>query len=61
MVFNVPDECPGLCEAYGDKFNELYNQYVEEERYKINATRTLWSNILKAQSETNITELIKML
>ena len=54
-----PDECPGLCEAYGDKFEELYNQYVEESRYKKSMpARTLWANILKAQSETGIPYLV---
>jgi ribonucleotide reductase alpha subunit len=48
-----PDECPGLQDAYGDKFDRLYNGYVEENRYrkKIKA-QDLWFKILEAQIET---------
>lgn len=48
-----PHECPGLCDVWGEKFEELYGQYVEEKRYKreINA-RELWTAILTSQVET---------
>lgn len=48
-----PKLCPGLNEVYGDEFVDLYNQYINEERYskKIQA-RELWLAILDAQMET---------
>ena len=29
-----PDECPGLTDAYGEKFLELYNKYELEGKYR---------------------------
>lgn len=48
-----PDTCPGLVDAYGDDFSELYCRYVSERRYikKIRA-RELWQQVLKSQIET---------
>lgn len=48
-----PDECPGLQDAYGDKFVELYEQYEKEGRYrkKVKA-QNIWMGILKSQIET---------
>ena len=48
-----PDECPGLCDVYGDEFEELYQKYENEGRgrKKIKA-RALWSIILDSQIET---------
>ena len=48
-----PDKCPGLSDAYGDKYRELYIKYEEEEKYnkQLNA-RDLWLKILDAQMET---------
>ena len=48
-----PDKCPGLSDAYGDKYRELYMKYEEEEKYnkQLNA-RDLWLKILDAQMET---------
>jgi len=48
-----PNECPGLADCYGEKFNTLYNSYVEDGKYrkKIKA-RELWSKILSSQIET---------
>jgi ribonucleoside-diphosphate reductase alpha chain len=48
-----PNECPGLYEAYGDKFRELYESY--EERGKGRKTikaRELWTKIVESQIET---------
>jgi ribonucleoside-diphosphate reductase alpha chain len=47
------DECPGLDENYGDKYEELYYKYEAEgkERKKIQA-RKIWNNILTSQIET---------
>lgn len=48
-----PNESPGLHDVYGDEFNELYNKYVSEGKYrrKIKA-RDLWIKILENQIET---------
>ena len=48
-----PNKCPGLSDAYGDTFVELYNKYITEKRYnrEIDA-RTLWLAILDSQMET---------
>ena len=48
-----PDKCPGLSDAYGDKYRELYMKYEEEGKYnkQLNA-RDLWLKILDAQMET---------
>jgi ribonucleoside-diphosphate reductase subunit M1 len=48
-----PDECKGLSDVWGDSFEKLYNEYVEEGKYrkKISA-RTLWNKILESQVET---------
>jgi ribonucleotide reductase alpha subunit len=48
-----PDQCPGLSDAYGDAFEELYNKYENENKFtkKIKA-RELWFQILDSQMET---------
>ena len=48
-----PNECPGLCDVYGDEFEALYTSY--EERGKGRKTikaRELWEKILESQIET---------
>ena len=49
----TPDICPGLVDAVGDVFSELYNRYISEGRYvrKIKA-RDLWQHIINCQLET---------
>ena len=48
-----PDECPGLTDCWGDKFEELYNKYVSEGKYrqKLEA-RKVMKAILESQLET---------
>tara|TARA_B100000902_G_scaffold380960_1_gene416898 strand:+ start:125 stop:2779 length:2655 start_codon:yes stop_codon:yes gene_type:complete len=48
-----PDECQGLADVWGDSFEKLYNEYVDEGKYrkKVSA-RTLWNKILESQVET---------
>jgi ribonucleoside-diphosphate reductase subunit M1 len=48
-----PDQCPGLSDAYGDEFTELYTRYEKEGRYikQIDAHK-VWYKILEAQIET---------
>lgn len=50
-----PDECPGLTQTYGSEFEELYQKYESETKFrkKIKA-RDLWFHILSAQSETGM-------
>ena len=48
-----PDECPGLNDTYGEDFEELYNKYVTEKRYKrVIKAQEVWRKILDAQMET---------
>ena len=48
-----PKECPGLSEVWGENFENLYNSYVEKNKFreKVKA-RELWVKIIKAQIET---------
>ena len=48
-----PNICQGLSDVYGEQFETLYNQYVEQGKYikKIKA-RELWFKILDSQMET---------
>jgi len=50
-----PDECPGLVDSYGDKFEALYLQYESEGRARrqVNAY-DLWKKILTSQIETGM-------
>jgi len=48
-----PDESPGLADVVGDDFVKLYNQYVEEGKFrKVVKARDLWDKILDSQMET---------
>lgn len=48
-----PNECPGLCDTYGDEFEALYHKYESEGRAMrtVNA-QELWFHILDSQIET---------
>lgn len=48
-----PNECPGLCDTYGDEFEALYHKYESEGRAmrSVNA-QELWFHILDSQIET---------
>jgi ribonucleoside-diphosphate reductase alpha chain len=54
-----PHECPGLSDAYGDKFKTLYEKYEYSGKFRksINA-RDLWFKILDAQMETGTPYLL---
>tara|TARA_B100000886_G_scaffold340548_1_gene311123 strand:+ start:12688 stop:15126 length:2439 start_codon:yes stop_codon:yes gene_type:complete len=54
-----PDECPGLSDCYGEKFNELYTSYEQNNkgRKTVNA-RELWFKILDSQMETGTPYLL---
>ena len=48
-----PDKCPGLADVYGDKFEELYTRYENEDKgNKTMNARELWFKILDSQIET---------
>ena len=50
-----PDECPGLDNAYGQEFENLYQQYVDEKKYRqIIKPSTLMIHIVKTMSESGL-------
>jgi ribonucleoside-diphosphate reductase alpha chain len=54
-----PDECPGLVDAYGPAFEELYEKYVSENKFrKVVKAQELWFKILEAQIETGTPYLL---
>ena len=50
-----PNECPGLHETWGEKFEELYTMYERDGRgrKKVKA-QELWSAIIDSQIETGV-------
>ena len=50
-----PKACPGLQDAHGAAFSELYNRYVAEGRYKEKVPALdLWTHMMKCQFETGV-------
>ena len=50
-----PDECPGLVDSYGEKFEKLYVSYENEKKYKKQIkARELWNHIIENQIETGM-------
>lgn len=48
-----PNECPGLTDCFGDKFETLYKEYIKEKRFvKQMKARELWIKILSTQIQT---------
>lgn len=48
-----PNECPGLADVYGEKFNELYTSYeLAGKGRKTIKARDLWQKITESQIET---------
>jgi ribonucleoside-diphosphate reductase subunit M1 len=48
-----PNECPGLYDNYGEKFEELYCKYESEKKYRRQVkARELWFHIIDCQIET---------
>ena len=48
-----PNECPGLCDVYGDEFEALYTSYEAQGKgRKTVKARELWEKILESQIET---------
>ena len=54
-----PDTCPGLSECWGEKFETLYQSYIDKKAYttKIKA-REIWFQILNSQMETGTPYLL---
>lgn len=50
-----PDECRGLTDTYGEEFNELYQKYETEGKYRRQVpAKDLWFHILSSQIETGM-------
>jgi ribonucleoside-diphosphate reductase alpha chain len=48
-----PNECPGLCDTFGDEFEALYIQYENEGKARKSVkAQELWFSILDSQIET---------
>lgn len=48
-----PNECPGLCDVYGEEFEALYTSYEAQDKgRKTIKARELWEKILESQIET---------
>ena len=48
-----PNECPGLDEVYGEKFESLYTQYETDKKYRKQVpAKRIWQMILDAQIQT---------
>ena len=48
-----PNECPGLCDVYGEEFEALYTSYEAQNKgRKTVKARELWEKILESQIET---------
>ena len=48
-----PDECKNLPDVWGESFETLYQEYVDQNKYKKKVSaRTLWNKILESQVET---------
>ena len=50
-----PDKCPGLSDAVGEDFKELYEKYESENKgIKVVKARKIWLKILDSQMETGV-------
>jgi ribonucleoside-diphosphate reductase alpha chain len=51
-----PDQCPGLTNAYGKDFDNLYYKYVREGKYlkKVKARDDVWNSIISTQIESGL-------
>jgi ribonucleotide reductase alpha subunit len=48
-----PNECPGLSDFYGSEFEDLYNEYVIQGRFRrVLKAQDIWNAIIKSQVET---------
>ena len=50
-----PDECPGLSDAYGQEYDDLYWKYFEEKKYKrVIKAQDVWKKMLESQIEKGV-------
>lgn len=50
-----PDKCPGLTNVYGEHFDELYNHYIDNNKYnKKIYIMDLWKEIVTSQIESGV-------
>lgn len=50
-----PNECPGLTDVYGEKFEELYTKYEREGMYRKQIpAKKLWLHLIASQIETGM-------
>ena len=51
-----PEQCPGLTNAYGKDFDDLYYKYVREGKYlkKVKARDDVWNSIISTQIESGL-------
>jgi ribonucleoside-diphosphate reductase alpha chain len=55
----TPDECPGLSDSWGEKFNTLYTTYERDNKYvKQIPAKKLWQMIVDAQIQTGTPYLL---
>jgi ribonucleoside-diphosphate reductase alpha chain len=55
----TPDECPGLSDSWGEKFNTLYTTYEKDNKYvKQMPAKKLWQMIVDAQIQTGTPYLL---
>lgn len=48
-----PNECPGLCDTYGEEFEILYSKYENDKKYRKQIPALeLWNAIINSQIET---------
>ena len=54
-----PDKCPGLSDAYGDKFEELYTHYEKDGKFERQVkAREIWNEIINSQIETGLPYMV---
>jgi ribonucleoside-diphosphate reductase alpha chain len=53
-----PNQCPGLSDAYGPAFKELYEKYEAEGKGKRVMARDIWFAILDSQIETGMPYMV---
>ena len=55
----TPDECPGLSDSWGEKFNTLYTTYEKDNKFvKQIPAKKLWQMIVDAQIQTGTPYLL---
>lgn len=48
-----PNDCKGLCDTWGDEFNELYKSYEQQGKFRKQiSAKALWEKIINSQIET---------